>query len=381
MSSMGQTSDRLRGCRLSDEWTFRGMRMAVLENEHLRVVVALDRGAEIVEFRAKQFDLDPLLHMPGGPRTADTVTPAMTSAATAFVDLYAGGWQEILPNGGPPSIHAGASYGQHGEVSLLPWTLEVEEDRTDRISVVCRVRAASLPLLLERRMTLLADRLALYLDERLTNDGPDDVDVMWGHHVAFGRPFLDRGGRIDTPARRVLVHDELPGSSRRRLAPGQDAVWPIARGVDGGELDLRVLPPPGAERTQEMCYLTAFPEAAWYAISAPPLGFAMRWDRDVFKYLWLWQELEAGTGHPWLGRTYAVALEPWTSYPTDGLAEAVRRGTHLVVPANDTVETSLVAVAFETDGAEVGDVWPDGAVSLASSPLDPPHPVGQGSTG
>ena len=42
---MGTTSIHTHGCRISDEWTLRGMRTAVLENELIRVTVLLDRGA------------------------------------------------------------------------------------------------------------------------------------------------------------------------------------------------------------------------------------------------------------------------------------------------------------------------------------------------
>src|SRR6266511_3745216 len=55
--AMPHSSLRTHGCRVSDEWTHRGMRAAVLENELLRVLVLLDRGAEIVEFRYKPLDL------------------------------------------------------------------------------------------------------------------------------------------------------------------------------------------------------------------------------------------------------------------------------------------------------------------------------------
>ena len=234
VGAMPQTSDRGVGCRVSDEWTFRGMRMAVLENDHLRVTVALDRGAEIVEFRSIASGLDPLLRLPGGIRDPRASTPSVAASGGAFLDHYAGGWQEILPNGGPAVTWRGVEYGQHGEVSLVPWTLDVVEDEPDRVSVVCRVRALRTPLLLERRMTIRADRAALFLDERLTNESAEDLDVMWGHHVAFGRPFLDGETRIHTSARRVVVEEEMAGFEPRRAAVGHEGPWPRVPGPAGG---------------------------------------------------------------------------------------------------------------------------------------------------
>lgn len=72
-------------------------------------------------------------------------------------------------------------------------------------------------------------------------------------------------------------------------------------------------------------------------------------------------------GYPWWKRTRTVALEPWTSYPTLGLPEAVRRGTQLVLPAGSSVETSLVAVSFKPAG-EVMGVGADGSVIFGKGP-------------
>lgn len=47
------------------------------------------------------------------------------------------------------------------------------------------------------------------------------------------------------------------------------------------------------------------------------------------------------------GRTHAVALEPWTSYPTLGLPEAIARGTQLTLEVNQSFSTRLSAVAYE----------------------------------
>ena len=64
--SLGQP--RNHGCRISDAWTFQGMRTLILENELLRVTVLVDKGSDIVEFRYKPFDLDFLFLSPGGIR-------------------------------------------------------------------------------------------------------------------------------------------------------------------------------------------------------------------------------------------------------------------------------------------------------------------------
>src|SRR5258708_10544423 len=97
---MPRTSFHTYGCRVSDEWTFRGMRAAILENELLRVVVLLDKGAEIVEFRYKPLDLDPLLRIPTEVRNPTQGLASVASGGGTFLDYYIGGLQEIRPDGG-----------------------------------------------------------------------------------------------------------------------------------------------------------------------------------------------------------------------------------------------------------------------------------------
>jgi galactose mutarotase-like enzyme len=367
---MPQTSIHTHGCRVSDEWMLRGMRAAVLENDLLRVLVLLDRGAEIVEFRYKPLDLDPLLRLPVELRDPSRGLASIAGGAGTFLDYYVGGWQEIAPNGGPTAAYKGAEYGQHGEISLLPWASTVLEDTPEQVRLRCSVRALRTPLRLERTMMLQRGRATLTLDERLTNEAGEPLDVMWGHHVAFGLPFLQDGATITTSGRRLLVHEDLAGFTPRRLVPGRETDWPFAAGQDGGTVDMSVVPARDAASGREMCYLTEFDGPAWYAISGPAhsAGFAMRWDGDLFRYLWLWQELGRASGFPWWGRTHAVALEPWTSYPTLGLPEAIRRDTQLTLQPGQTVETRLVATAYRSNGRVTG-VAEDGAVLMDGLPL------------
>ncbi|HWQ14128.1 MAG TPA: DUF4432 family protein [Roseiflexaceae bacterium] len=362
---MPHTSIHIHGCRVSDEWTLRGMRAAVLENELLRVTVLLDRGAEIVEFRYKPLDLDPLLRLPVELRDPSRGLASIGAGGGTFLDYYVGGWQEILPNGGPPAAYRGADYGQHGEVCLMPWDSEVLEDGPERVRLRCAVRALRTPLRLERTMALERGRAALVLDERLTNEAGESLDLMWGHHVAFGPPLIEDGATIATSARRLLVHEELPGFAPRRLAVGSDVAWPYAPGAGGGTVDMRVVPPRAEAAGREMCYLTEFDGPAWYAIGSRSreAGFAMRWDGGLFRYLWLWQELGRAGGYPWWGRAHTVALEPWTSYPTLGLPEAIRRGTQLTLQPGQTVATRLVAAVYQGAG-EVTGVDEDGSVRV-----------------
>ena len=59
------------------------------------------------------------------------------------------------------------------------------------------------------------------------------------------------------------------------------------------------------------------------------LRLRVEWDLHTMPYLWFWQEFGASQIHPWYGGLYAVGLEPFSSYPTNGLEEAAANGTAL----------------------------------------------------
>jgi hypothetical protein len=73
----------------------------------------------------------------------------------------------------------------------------------------------------------------------------------------------------------------------------------------------------------------------------------VEWDATVMPYLWFWQEFGGTIGYPWYGRHYNVGLEPFTSYPTNGLAEAVANGTALELPPRGRRDFWLTATVID----------------------------------
>ena len=55
---MHYQNERNYGCRVSDSWTYRGLKTVVLENELLRIVILADKGADIYQFVYKPLDVD-----------------------------------------------------------------------------------------------------------------------------------------------------------------------------------------------------------------------------------------------------------------------------------------------------------------------------------
>ncbi|MEM7129599.1 MAG: DUF4432 family protein [Chloroflexota bacterium] len=339
--------ERNHGCRISEDWRFKGMRTLILENDQIRIVIVVDKGTDIVEFRYKPLDLDPLLFLPGGIRNPKQDSPSAYTDEP-FHDYYSGGWNDILPSGGAPSSYKGAIFGQHGEISLIPWETALLEDTPQRVSVRCWTRSVRTPFFVEKTYTLEVGRATLQIEESVTNEAGEPMPLTWVQHVAFGRPFLDEGAVIDVPAKRISVHEPMPGYEPRRFQPGVTADWPLTPTPDGDTDNASQIPAYGAKQAQVMAYILDL-EDGWYAVTnqVRKVGFALRFDRSTYPYIWYWQQLgNVAEGYPWWSRTHCAALEPATYYPGGGLGQAVDQGTALILNPGESIQTSLRATIY-----------------------------------
>lgn len=329
------------------ECLYKGMRTVVLENEKLRIGVLVDKGTDIIEFNYKPKDMDFVWLSAGGVRNPTSYLSTSPDLLATFMDYYPGGWQEIFPNGGALSSYLGAQFGQHGEVSNLPWDYELVEDSEDAVAVRFTVRTQKTPFLLEKELRLLSGESSLRVDETLTNESKISLQAMWGHHIAFGFPFLGEGCRIRLPEEATIIpHDEPIHPGGRRVKGGRSYLWPVAEGESGEEVDLSVLPASGT--LSEMLYLTDLSEG-WYEVENPKNGLGMRisWDVERMPYLWFWQEYGASEFYPWYGRHYNIGLEPFSSFPTNGIQGAVENGTALSVGAQEKLSFSFRAEVLD----------------------------------
>ena len=352
--------DRKDACRITDQQSLKGLRTVVMENELLRITILADKGSDIYEFLYKPLDIDFMWHSPLGLRNPHKELASDGSSANDFLDFYEGGWQEILPSGGGPCVYKGIEYGLHDEVCNLTWEHRIIEDTGEEISCEFSVLAPKSPLRLIKKLTLRTNEAKLHIEETLSNESSEIVDVMWGHHLVFGEPFLDQNCRLDTKAQKIRIEQEVYAKTHRFEA-GAEFDWPIAKSREGKDVDFRQIPE-RAQQSEDMCYLLEFTEP-WYALTHTErkVSFALRWS-SVFQYLWYWQVFGASGDYPWPGSTYNIGLEPWTSMPGLGLAEAVKRGTQLTLQPNQTVNASLVAAVAE-GFTEVGHVSANGTIS------------------
>jgi hypothetical protein len=236
------------GARLHD-YTLQGYRTIALENELLRVEVLADKGTDIVAFVHKPSDTDFMWRREVGLQPAGLGAEPRGADEFVFVDQYEGGWQECLPNGGASVRYKGAQLPFHGELLTRPFAVDVIEDRPEVVSVRLSVRTLRMPLVLEKTLTLRSGRAVLEIDERLTNLADEELDIMWGHHPAFGPPFLDDSCRIDVPANGPNPGQTAcsPGRSR---SSGRGPRWSVAaRGTLASSSTPRPARPIGSDCT------------------------------------------------------------------------------------------------------------------------------------
>ncbi len=355
MQKPAYVHERNYGCRIT-ETIYRGLRTVTLENETLRVSFLADKGSDILEFLHKPSDTDFMWRSPLGVRNPATFIPTIPRPEGAFLDYYEGGWQECLPTGGNETEYAGTKFGPHGEVCLIPWEYTVLEDKPECVRVRFSVRTYRTPFFLEKTVTLERNSGVLAFAERLANEGAVPMDLMWGHHPAFGPPFLDQSCVIDLPGATVRT---VSLGETSRCQPGTGFVWPLVPDRGGKMIDLSRIPP-AEVGSYDLAFLTDL-TAGWYAITniARRVGFGMVWPVETFRAVWFWQVFGGALGQPWYGRTYNIALEPWTT-PHQTLTDAIKQGTHYVLAPGESLAVEFKAVAYSD--LRVSVIHPDGHI-------------------
>lgn len=331
-------------CTITDDPKLNGMQVIVLENNLIKISILAGRGSDIFEFVYKPLGIDLMLKLDKDIYNPNQVFSQIRSTENQFEDYYYGGWQEILPNSAPIN-YRGAQLGQHGEVSLIPWSYKIQNDSSEEVSVCLWTRPLRYPILIEKTLTIKRGEAQLFIDERLTNESGTPLHLMWGHHIAFSLPFLSEGATIDTSATQFLAEEGMP--DHRMFLPGQSQSWPMVQSIDGNFIDARKLLPASAQPFCDLAYLSNFHKKAYYTLQTDKMSFTVEWDKQIFKSLWYWQERYATQDAPWWGKTYAVALEPWTSNWVARPDLELMEKEWLRLAPREVIETSLKTTCKE----------------------------------
>ena len=317
-------------CELPGGW--RGLNLV---SDEAAVTILPSKGCDVYAFIDRRTGVDVLWKTPWGLRPASPM-PLLASSADHWLHLYPGGWQLLLPNGGADATVGGAPVGFHGEASLLPWRLlDATAD-----SAELDVELFLVPLAVHRRISLQGGRLSI--TETVTNLGHDPIDFMWGHHPAFGAPFIAPGMTVDTGARTLWSDPEMAGS----CLPGDiSGDWPVLEAHEA-RVDFSKV---SAGRQNHLVYLSNFTDT-YYRLTNESLGLALtvRWDAAEHPHAWLWQEFNSSAGYPWHRRAYVMAIEPASTVPGHGFGYAVEHGHNVVTLAGRAAKTLQIS-------AELGD--------------------------
>jgi len=330
--------NRNNGCRFM-EFEWKGYKSIYIENEILRIEILVDKGTDIVEFLYKPVDIDFMWRSPIPAYPSSKLIQTAPSKIGSFIDYYPGGWQEIFPNGGPICEYKGAILGLHGEVSLLPWEYKIIEDSKEKISIKFQVYTYRTPFYLEKIITIESGKPYITIDEEVFNLAGEEMDFIWGHHPAFGKPFLSEDCLIKIKKGNVKV---IPGDGKSFTNLKQiEGKWPFVEGIDGKEVDISKVPSE-KDNVSDVIFISDIEEGYYEIINEKlKIGFFMEFPKEIFKYIWFWRIAKGSYNYPWYGRNYNVALEPFSSLPV--LSEAVKRNDQLKLKENSSLKICLKA--------------------------------------
>lgn len=352
------------GCRVTEVQLERGVPGLVLENDAIAVTVIPLKGADIYRMVAKPEEIDVLWKSPWGLQPLVGGTAAAFSSAVTWSDAYEGGWQEIFPNGGAAGDYNGVELNFHGEASTSAWDVDAVAEDGAAAVIRLSLRLRRSPFWIEREMRLEGDRPVLVLKERVSNEGGEPVEFMWGHHPAYGSPFLSGACRVDTNATTLWADDGYDGPYNP-LTLGGTFAWPVGA-RDGVETDVSLVPAEDGPPRQMMGFLRDFPgDHGWYGITNTELGLGvgMVWPTAVFPYAWYWQEMHASSGFPWYRGVYTMAIEPFTSYPGGLTNVLAKTHTQRSLAPGESLEAELAAVLYRSRTGITG-ITPGGEVSV-----------------
>jgi len=326
-------------CTITREYERRGIDTVLLENDALRVEILAGKGADITQLVDKRTNTNVLFEAPHDWHAPGDGHGGGPSDRFAFLDHYPGGWQTILPSAGDPATVASASFGAHGESSVVPWDVIRIVDRDTAVGVTLSTTLPRYPLEVERTVELEEAETRLDVVERVTNVGEVPVHYQWLQHVALGAPLVGPETTLDVSVDTGRT-DAYQNDTAR--VPADTAFdWPIVEGVDGETVDLGTCPPK-SERAVDGATLTSVDGR--YTVSNPDLDLAatVEYDPEQFPWLWYWGSFGGYEHSPFFGREYVLGLEPCTS-PVSGLQTAIEddQADEIEPGDSDAVELSV----------------------------------------
>ena len=308
--------------------------MITLRNSRLTVHLDETRGAEITQIAVGPVEL--LAYYNWDSPVAMSRSTSYGKHRHDWLSEYRGGWQFLVPNAGPECEVDGVNLPFHGEWSRTQVDVIAQSD------TMVRVRAGTrLPITVTREISLRQDPERVEISTEVHNPSTESTSYIWGEHPAF---HARAGDVIDLPPANIA---DAAGASLGR--------WPLE---GSGRLDVISDSTP-----HESVHFITDLDHGWAALRRSEIGIAMAWNVRDFPHVWLWRE-HGSKGFPFYGRASLVAIEPASSWPGLGLAEARRRGQAIELAAGATRSTTMSLIPFQSTADKVAQVTVDGRITF-----------------
>ena len=317
----------------------------VLESEALRVTVNPLVGGTITAIEHKGLGASVLGTVPWEPEAGPADNPDAAPDEKTWLTRYGGGWPLLFPNGGDAcdvrrrlsrlprrGVARALGGGRRHGAALRP---------DAPLLARCRSRCTG-----SWRSTATSSRSG----KRCACWARDRSRVMWGHHPTFGSDLLAGPFEIQSGARNVTVDDRYDPAEQSAAAGRHRAL------AHGPGKDRIIRPQPTRGHVAALAYLHDF-DSPWASIRRldDSVAAALSWDAGVFPCAWLWYELGGTQEPPWCGKARLIGMEPNTTWPANGLADASRRGGRLLTwQPGAEIATTVRLHVFKPAGAVRG---------------------------
>ena len=333
------SGERNYGCRFLEISIF-DYRAIILENEKIRITFLLDKGTEIIEFNQKETDTDFMWRSPQGLSCLEKIKFAKKDEQI-LTDGYTGGWFECFPNVGEACSYKGAIIPHYGEVCYLPWEYTVLKDEPEEVSLKCFVKTTKTPFVVEKIFTVKTEIASLYIEEKITNTGQEDMAFQWGHHPNFGALFIDESCIIEIPQAEGIV---AFSGEESRLIQGSKGKWPLFKDKNGNEIDASQVQKKFSGVCEEVDLFDLKEGRISIKNQKRKIGIELLWDIQSFKHVTVWNVANGDTGYPRYGNTYVLGFVVKNDN-IRGLEKSFNAGQYPVIRKDETKSAWFTASA------------------------------------
>lgn len=194
----------------------------------------------------------------------------------------------------------------HGEASARMWELVPAED-----GCAMHVKLPVSQLEFSRTIRAAMGQSVLFVEECLTNTGPDAHEVHWVQHVSLGAPLLSAENSF-LRASVDRCRSWPDGYEGRPVLPDNvDFAWPFAPTIDGATTDLSLPFQHEGKGFLAAALVAATSTVAYFAALNPHAGLALVYcfRREEFPWIAMWEENCARSAAPWDGNTRVRGME------------------------------------------------------------------------